>query len=32
LTDFGVDIRYPDDFYIPEISETQEYIRISTEL
>lgn len=25
LTDFGVNIRYPDDFYIPDPSEVQDY-------
>jgi HEPN domain-containing protein len=29
LTDFGVSIRYPDDFYIPGIKETQEFIKIA---
>ncbi len=32
LTDFGVDIRYPDDFYIPTIIETEEYIQISLKI
>lgn len=32
LTDFGVSIRYPDDFYIPGIKETQEYIKIAEEV
>lgn len=32
LTDFGVAIRYPDDFYIPGINETKEYIKIATEI
>jgi hypothetical protein len=25
LSDFGVDIRYPDDYYIPEIEEVKFY-------
>jgi len=29
LSEFGVDIRYPDDFYIPAISETREYTGLS---
>jgi len=32
LTDFGVSIRYPDDFYIPGINETREYIEIAKEI
>lgn len=32
LSDFGVDIRYPDDFYIPDIAETKEYIEIAKEI
>ena len=32
LSDFGVDIRYPDDFYIPDISETKEYIEIALKI
>ncbi len=32
LTDFGVAIRYPDDFYIPGINETKEYIIIAKEI
>ncbi len=32
LTDFGVDIRYPDDFYIPDILETQEYMSIALQI
>ena len=28
LTDFGVSVRYPDDFYIPDQSETTHYIRV----
>lgn len=29
LTDFGVSIRYPDDFVIPSITETLEYKEIA---
>jgi len=25
LTDFGVTVRYPDDFYIPDVKEALEY-------
>jgi len=32
LTDFGVSIRYPDDFYIPGLNETREYIKIAEEI
>lgn len=32
LTDFGVSIRYPDDFYVPGVNETKEYIAIATEI
>ncbi len=32
LTDFGVSIRYPDDFYVPGVNETKEYITIATEI
>ena len=32
LTDFGVSIRYPDDFYVPGVNETKEYIIIATEI
>ena len=32
LSDFGVDIRYPDYFYIPEVSETEEYIEIALKI
>jgi len=32
LTDFGVSIRYPDDFYIPGITETKEYMIIAKEI
>lgn len=29
LTEFGVSVRYPDDFYIPSITETKEYLEIA---
>ncbi len=29
LTEFGVSVRYPDDFYIPGVEETKEYIEIA---
>lgn len=29
LSDFGVTVRYADDFFIPELSETKEYIDIA---
>jgi HEPN domain-containing protein len=32
LTDFGVAVRYPDDFYIPDIKETLEYCDIAFEI
>jgi len=32
LSEFGVSVRYPDDFYIPEVNETKEYISISKEI
>jgi len=32
LTDFGVTIRYPDDFYIPGVKETEEYVKIAEEI
>jgi len=32
LSDFGVSIRYPDDFYIPGVNETKDYIEIATEI
>lgn len=28
LTEFGVTIRYPDNFYVPSVKETEEYIQI----
>ena len=32
LTEFGVSVRYPDDFYIPSVSETLEYHKIAKEI
>lgn len=32
LTDFGVSIRYPDDFYIPDVKETLEYRDIANNI
>lgn len=32
LTDFGVSIRYPDDFYVPGLSETTYYAGIAREI
>ena len=32
LTEFGVSVRYPDDFFIPEIKETKEYIEIASDI
>ena len=29
LTEFGVSVRYPDDFFIPGVNETKEYIDIT---
>ena len=29
LTDFGVSLRYPDDFYVPDIEETTQYREIA---
>ncbi len=29
LSEFGVDIRYPDDFYLPDVDETLYYISLS---
>ena len=29
LTEFGVSVRYPDDFYIPSVNETNEYLEIA---
>ncbi len=32
LTDFGVSIRYPDDFYVPDLSETTYYAEAAREI
>ena len=32
LADFGVSVRYPDDFYVPDLSETTYYARIAGEI
>ena len=32
LTDFGVSIRYPDDFYVPDLSETKYYGQVAREI
>lgn len=32
LTEFGVSVRYPDDFYIPSVSEAVEYHQIAKEI
>lgn len=32
LTEFGVSLRYPDDFYIPGLNETKEYLEIALEV
>ena len=32
LTEFGVSVRYPDDFYIPSISEAIDYQQIAKEI
>ena len=32
LTEFGVSIRYPDDFYIPGVNETKEYLVVALEV
>ncbi len=29
LTEFGVSVRYPDDFFIPGVNETKEYLDIA---
>lgn len=29
LTEFGVSVRYPDDFFIPGVEETKEYVEIA---
>jgi HEPN domain-containing protein len=32
LTEFGVSIRYPDDFYIPTVKESNEYFEITLDV
>jgi len=32
LTEFGVSVRYPDDFYVPGVDETNEYMNIAQEV
>lgn len=32
LSDFGVSLRYPDDFYVPGVNESREYIEIAREI
>ena len=32
LTDFGVSVRYPDDFYVPDLSEATYYAQVAREL
>lgn len=32
LSDFGVSVRYPDDFYLPSEAETREYIDLAKEI
>lgn len=32
LTEFGVSVRYPDDFYVPSVNETNEYLLIAQEV
>lgn len=32
LTEFGVSIRYPDDFFIPSVKEAQEYYEITIQI
>jgi len=32
LTEFGVSVRYPDDFYVPGVNETREYQNIAQEV
>ncbi len=30
LTDFGVSVRYPDDFFVPELSDTKYYAEVAS--
>lgn len=32
LTDFGVSVRYPDDFYVPNLSEATYYAQVAREV
>jgi hypothetical protein len=32
LTDFGVSVRYPDDFFVPELSETKYYAEVARKI
>jgi HEPN domain-containing protein len=32
LSDFAVSLRYPDDFYVPGVNETKEYIELAKEI
>jgi len=32
LSFFAVDIRYPDEFYIPSFNETKEYLKLAREV
>ncbi len=32
LSDYGASVRYPDDFYVPGVHETKEYIKLSKEI
>ncbi len=32
LTDFGVSVRYPDDFFVPEFSETKYYAEVARKI
>ncbi len=32
LTDFGVSARYPDDFFVPELSETKYYAEVARQI
>ena len=32
LSDYGVSVRYPDDFFVPGVNETKEYIELAKEI
>jgi HEPN domain-containing protein len=32
LADFGVSVRYPDDFYVPDLSETTYYTEVAKDV